>query len=65
MARPRLQPNVRVACRDTAHRRRLRVDDQAITLDSELAAAMEITAEELDAIARLLGDDLKTFLSEA
>jgi hypothetical protein len=65
MARPRLQPNVRVACRDTARRRRLRVDEPAITVDSELAAAMEITAEELDAIARLLGDDVKTFLSEA
>jgi hypothetical protein len=63
MARPRLQPNVRAACRDAAHRRRLGVDEQAITFDSELSVGMEIMAEELDAIARLLGDDLKAFLS--
>jgi hypothetical protein len=65
MARPRLQPNVLAACRDTAHRRRLRVDEQAITLDSDLSADVEIMAEELDAIVRLLGDDLKAFLSKA
>jgi hypothetical protein len=64
MARPRLQPNVCAACRDTAHRRRLRVDEQASTLDSDLSVDMEIMAEELDAIVRLLGDDLKAFLSQ-
>ncbi|HTG25000.1 MAG TPA: hypothetical protein VK681_33585 [Reyranella sp.] len=64
MARPRLQPNARDACRDAAHRRRIRVDEQAITLDSDLFVDMEIMAEELHAIARLLGDDFKGFLSE-
>ena len=65
MARPRLQPNDRATQRDTAHHRRLHVDEQAITLDSDLSAHMEIATEELDAIARLLGDNFKTFLSEA
>ena len=45
-------------------RKHLRVDEQAIAIDSDLSADMEIAAEELDAIARLLGDELKTFLSE-
>jgi hypothetical protein len=65
MARPRLQPNVRTAHRNTAHRRRLRVEEQAFTLDSDLSVNMEIKAEELDAIGRLLGDELKTLLSES
>jgi hypothetical protein len=43
----------------------VRVDEQAIDLDSDLSAETDITGEELDAIARLLGNDLKTFLSDA
>jgi hypothetical protein len=34
-------------------------------IESDLSADMEIVADELDAIARLLGDDLRTFLSRA
>jgi hypothetical protein len=48
-----------------AHRRRLRVDERAITLDSDLSVDMDIIADEVDAIVRLLGDDLKAFLSQA
>jgi hypothetical protein len=44
-------------------RKHLRVDEQAIAIDSDLSADMEISAEELDAIARLVGDDLRAFLS--
>jgi hypothetical protein len=44
-------------------RKHLRVDEQAVAIDGDLSADMEIGAEELDAIARLLGDDLRAFLS--
>jgi hypothetical protein len=65
MAHPRLQPNVRAVERDTVHCGHLRVDEQAVTLDSDLSADLQILDEELAAIARFLGDDLRIFLSEA
>jgi hypothetical protein len=43
----------------------MRIGEQAIALDSDLSVHAEITSEELEAIGRLLGDDLKNFLSEA
>ena len=49
--------------RHSIPRKRMRVDEQALALDSDLFADMEITAEELDAIARLLADDLEALLS--
>jgi hypothetical protein len=63
MADPRRQSNLCAAERDAGLRKRLRVDEPAIALDSDLCADLEIAAGELDAIARLLGDDLKPFLS--
>ena len=60
MADPHRQP---ILC--AKPRKHLFVDERTTALDSDLCASVEITAEELDAIARLLGDDLKTFLSEA
>jgi hypothetical protein len=44
--------------------KRLCVDEQASFVDSDLSANLEITVEELDAIALLMGDDFKSFLSE-
>ena len=60
----RRDPTACAAGRATQVRRRARVDDRLLELASDLSADLEITAEELDAIARLLGDDLKTFLCE-
>lgn len=37
--------------------------DPAMAFESNLSNRIEITTEELDAIARLLGDELKAFLS--
>ena len=65
MANPRLRSNLSNRGRRAGTHSLLRVDERAIALDSELSAEMEITAEELDAIVRLLGNDLKSFLSEA
>ena len=65
MANPRLQSNLSNARWRVRNDGLLPVDGQAIALDSDLSMEMDITAEELDAIARFLGDDLKTFLSEA
>jgi hypothetical protein len=45
--------------------KRLCVDEQATAVDSDLFADKEISVEELEAIARLLGDDFKSFLSKA
>jgi hypothetical protein len=41
-----------------------RHDRTTLALESNLSGDMEITPEEIEVIARLLGDDLKTFLSE-
>ncbi|MGQ3297364.1 hypothetical protein [Reyranella sp.] len=35
------------------------------TIEGDLSAHLEIATDELDAIARLLGDDLKIFLTQA
>jgi len=45
-------------------RRHARVGESATSLKSDLSVSIEITTEELDAIARLLGDDLKCVLSK-
>jgi hypothetical protein len=65
MANPRLQSNLSYAGRRARIHGPLRVDEQAIALDSDLSTEMGITAEELDAIAQLLGNDPETFLSES
>jgi hypothetical protein len=39
-------------------------DRTTFALESNLSGDMEITSKEIEVIARLLGDDLKTFLSE-
>jgi hypothetical protein len=64
VAAPRRNPNVCAAGKTVPVRRRQRVDEQAIAMESELSPDMETTVEELDAIARLLGDDLKAILSK-
>lgn len=46
-------------------RRRRREDEGEPVLQSDFSADLQITADELDAIGRLLGEDLKTFLSES
>jgi hypothetical protein len=47
-----------------AEKRRWRHDTTTSALETNLSGDMEITREEIEAIARLLGDDFKTFLSE-
>jgi hypothetical protein len=47
-----------------AEKRRSRHDTTTLALETSLSGDMEITREEIEAIARLLGDDLKTFLAE-
>lgn len=63
MATPHPDPANGAAGRGIPATRRLRADDQAIALECDLSGDQEITTEDLDAIARLLGDDLKAFLS--
>ena len=65
MANPRVQSNLSNAGPRVGTHCPLRVDEQAIALDSDLSTEMDITPEELDAIVRLLGNDLQIFLSEA
>jgi hypothetical protein len=64
MARSRHVPIPCAAGRNTLAQSRLHVDERPLALESDLSTDMEITAEELDAIARLLGDELNTFLSK-
>lgn len=40
-----------------------RLGEGELVLQSDLSSDLEITPDEIDAIARLLGDDLKAFLS--
>jgi hypothetical protein len=51
-----------VAGRDRRVERRLPSDEPGITVESDLSSSTEISAKELNAIVRLLGDDLKKLL---
>ena len=42
---------------------RQRIDDQVYALESDLSDGMVVSNQELDAIARLLGDELQRVLS--
>jgi hypothetical protein len=42
---------------------RQRIDDQVYALESDLSGGMVVSDQELDAIARLLGDELEGILS--
>ncbi len=65
MAKPRPDSIACPARNGLPARRRQRVVDRELTLESELSDDLGITDEELDAIGRLLGDDLKAMLSGA
>jgi hypothetical protein len=45
--------------------KRFHYDDQAYQIENDLSAAMVVSARELDAIVRLLGDALDGILSDA
>ena len=40
------------------------LESTTFVLDSELSADIEVSAQEIEAIARLLGDDLETILAK-
>jgi len=42
----------------------LHLDGTTFVLDSELSPDIEVSAQEIEAIARLLGDDLETILAK-
>jgi hypothetical protein len=48
-----------------SRRRRPRVDDHVYEIDSDLSCDMVVSDQELDAIARLLGEELEKLLSGA
>ncbi len=59
MAEPGRQSTVRVQ-----RHKRLGSSEWPVAFESYLSAGLPVTVEELDAIVRLLGDDLKSLLSE-
>jgi hypothetical protein len=59
-----LAPNLGADGKAPAGKPRSRHDRTTLALESTLSSDMEITSKEIEVIARLLGDDLKTFLSE-
>ena len=61
---PYLAPNAGADAKAPAEKPRSLHDSATFALESNLSGDMEITAEEIETIARLMGDDLKTFLSE-
>ena len=61
---PHLAPNLGADGKAPAEKPRSRHDRTTLALESNLSGDMEITSKEIEVIARLLGDDLKTFLSE-
>ena len=63
MANVRPDPTDAAAGTKLPPRRDRHVGEDEPSLKSDLSADLEVTADELDAIARLLGDDLKAFLS--
>ena len=58
-----LERNVTVSRDDPSQNRCQRPDDGTPSLESNLSSGIAITSGELDAIGRLLGEDLKIFLT--
>jgi len=59
------RPGIRAAEGRPPTGRRQVADSHELAIESGLSVDLEIAADELNAIARLLGDDLKIFLSQA
>jgi hypothetical protein len=61
---PHLAPNPGADAKAPGEKQRSRHDRTTFALESNLSSGMEITPNEIEVIARLLGDDLKAFLAE-
>lgn len=63
--RTRVRPGSGAVKEYTPARRGQLGGEHEYTIEGDLSAHLEIATDELDAIARLLGDDLKIFLTQA